>query len=389
MKTIDYKKELESAAKSMILVHEPDVLIKMIIRMVVEKIKVRHASVLLHDKTKDVYILTISQGSLRSKIPVGLARMDKDDPLIYFFRQGKQKLLFNKGVILYEDLEKESEKTNIDSNLRQLLKQVLYQMQILETAACIPSYFQDKLLGILLLGPKFNARKFLSEELDFFIALASNMAMAIRNTQLFKELRLELDKGRQLFIRITIALAAAIEAKDNYTHGHTTRVTNLSLELAERLWQKNKKIFSEKFLENLHIASLLHDVGKIGVPEYILNKHTDLTVGERNKIKEHPTIGVSILKPIKELQEPILGVKYHHERYDGLGYPEGLKEEQIPLIATLISVADSFDAMTTDRPYRPALDKNAAISEIKDLRGLQFNPQVADTFIELYQEGKI
>lgn len=384
---IDYKKELEATAKSMILVHEPDILIKMIARMVVQKVRINHASILLHDKIKDAYILSISHGSLRSKIPVGLARMDKDDPLIHFFRKGSHKLLFNKEVILYEEAKKKLRQPDLENNLRQVLKQLLYQMEILETTACIPSYFRDDLLGILLLGSKLNGKKFVQEELDFFIALASNMAMAIRNAGLFKELELELDKKRQLFIRITMALAAAIEAKDNYTHGHTTRVTNLSLEIAKNLSQK--KIFDTKFLESLHIASLLHDIGKIGIPEHILNKTGDLTIGERNKIKKHPLIGVSILKPIKELDESILGVKYHHERYDGLGYPEGLKGEEIPLIASIISIADSFDAMTTDRPYRPRLYKDDAVKEIKRLAGLQFNPRVTDTFIELYQGGRI
>lgn len=387
--SIDYKKELEAIAKSMILVHDPALLIKIIARMVVQKVKINHASILLHDITKDTYILNISHGSLRSKIPVGLARMDKDDPLIHFFREGKHKLLFNKEMILYEEAEKKLSKANIDNSLRQLLKQVLSQMEILETVTCIPSYFRDELFGILLLGAKFNGRQFAQEELDFFVALASNMAMALRNAQLFKELESELDKKRQLFIRITMALAAAIEAKDNYTHGHTTRVTNLSLEIAKKLSQKNKKIFNNKFIESLHIASLLHDIGKIGIPEYILNKKGELTIGERNKIKRHPVIGVLILKPIKELDESILGVKYHHERYDGLGYPDGLKGEQIPLIASIISVADSFDAMTTDRPYRPALYKDNAVREIKRLRGLQFNPLVVDIFIELSQEGKV
>ncbi|MCX5706744.1 MAG: HD domain-containing protein, partial [Candidatus Omnitrophica bacterium] len=138
----------------------------------------------------------------------------------------------------------------------------------------------------------------------------------------------------------------------------------------------------------LQIASLLHDVGKIGVPEYILNKRGDLTVGERNRIKEHPLIGVTILKPIREIEGSLLGVKHHHERYDGAGYPEGLKGEQIPLLASIIAVADSFDAMTTDRPYRPALYKDAAIKEIRNLTNLQFDPRVSEAFLELYREGK-
>ncbi|MDD5097032.1 MAG: HD-GYP domain-containing protein, partial [Candidatus Omnitrophica bacterium] len=199
----------------------------------------------------------------------------------------------------------------------------------------------------------------------------------------------ELERKHQLFVRTTIALAAAIEAKDHYTHGHTTRVTNFSLEIAQKINQNSKKTFDNKFLENLHIASLLHDIGKIGVPEHILNKRSSLTVGERNRIKEHPMIGVNILKPIKELESSMLGVRYHHERFDGLGYPDGLKGEQIPLLASIISVADSFDAMTTDRPYRPALIRDEAINEIRKLSGQQFCPRVAETFLELCQEGKI
>ena len=125
------------------------------------------------------------------------------------------------------------------------------------------------------------------------------------------------------------------------------------------------------------------------MPEHILNKRSDLTVGERNRIREHPLIGVNILKPIKELETSMLGVRYHHERFDGKGYPDGLKGEQIPLIASIISVADSFDAMSTDRPYRLAMNKNDAINEIRRLSGQQFCPQVIDTFLELCQEGKI
>jgi HD-GYP domain-containing protein (c-di-GMP phosphodiesterase class II) len=383
---IDYKKELEAAAKSMILIHDPDLLIKMTLRMVVQKIKVDHASILLHDRNKDTYILAVSRGSLSSKIPIGLARIDKDDALIRFFRERKDKLFSERNSLVYAQIKKLLTKNNIKSDLKFLLSQVLYQMEIFEAQVSIPSYFRDELLGLLLLGKKKNGRNFIQDELNFFVALASNLAMTIRNAQLFKELQEELEQRRQMFTRTTIALAAAIEAKDNYTHGHTTRVTNLSLEIARKISQKNKKVFDPKFLENLHIASLLHDIGKIGVPEYILNKRGELTIGERNKIKEHPLIGAAILKPIKELDEPLLGVKYHHEKYNGLGYPEGLKGEHIPLIAAIISVADSYDAMITDRPYRPALDKQKAIAEIERLKGKEFNPQVADAFIELCKE---
>ncbi|MDD5166177.1 MAG: HD domain-containing protein [Candidatus Omnitrophica bacterium] len=385
---INYKKELESTAKNMILTREPQVLIKTILRTVVQKIKVSHASILLYDKEKQSYILADSRGSLASRLPIGLARIDKDSPLIHFFREQKNKVFFKYDTVIREDVKRILKKRGIDTGLKQLLAHVAYQMEIFDTAACVPSYFRDDLLALLLVGKKKDAARFNPDELNFFSALSSSMAMAIKNVQLFKELEFEFAKKHQMFLRITVVLAAAIEAKDNYTHGHTTRVTNLSLNIAQRLNQ-NEKAFSEKFFENLHIASLLHDVGKIGIPEYILNKKSDLTIGERNRIEEHPLIGATILQPIKELSEPILGVKYHHERYDGSGYPEGLKGNDIPLIASIISVADTFDAMTTDRPYRLRLSKEKTFEEIKRVSGKQLAPRIAETLLSLGKEGKI
>jgi len=386
---INYKKELESASKSMILVHEPNLLIKMILHMLIEKVKVSHASILLHHQDKDAYILTDSRGILGPNLPVGLARMDKDDALIRFFREQKNKLLLKSGALVYQEAQKAIKQPRTEGRLKTLLQQVLYQMDILETIVCVPSYFRDDLLGIILLGKRIKAKGFVKEELDFFTALANNVAMAIRNAQLFKKLEDELNEKRELFIRIIVALAAAIEAKDYYTHGHTSRVTNLSLEIARRIGQNMKPGFKKGFFEELHIASLLHDIGKIGIPETILNKNAPLNDEEWRIIREHPSIGVTILQPIKELEDSILGVKYHHERHDGNGYPEGLKGNAIPMIASIISVADSFDAMTTNRPYRKSLYRQDAINEIRRLRGAQFNPNVADAFIELCSENKI
>jgi len=387
--SVNYKKELESAAKGMILVHEPSILIDMILHMLTEKIKINHASILLHDKEKDAYILTDSRGSLGSNIPVGLVRMDKDDALLKFFREQQNRFIFKSEVVNREKGKELLADAKLEPGLRTLLSQVVYQMELLETTTCIPSYFRDELLGVFLLGEKNNRKKFSRQEIDFFVALASNVAMALRNVQLFKSLESELDQKRQLFIRIIVALAAAIEAKDLYTHGHTTRVTNISMEIAKQISQNRGKEFNKQFLEELQIASLLHDIGKIGIPESILNKNGPLDEQERIKIKEHPLIGVNILQPIKELDDSILGVRYHHERYDGLGYPDGLKGDNIPLIASIISVADSFDAMTSDRPYRKGLDKGLAINEIKNLRGTQFHPLAVDAFVQLCMENRI
>ncbi len=386
---IDYKKELETAAKNMILVHDPELLINMTVRMIVEKAKVNHASILAYSKAQDSYVLNISRGSLGNKIPIGLARIDKENPLIIFFKSGQDEALFKRRAVVYEDLKKTLKKSGLKKEAKMLLEHVLYQMETFYAQVGVPIDFRDELLGVLLLGDKESGEKFGSDELNFFIALTSNVSMAIKNAQLFKELEAEWEKKRQMFMRTTIALAAAIEAKDNYTHGHTTRVTSLSLLIAERLSEHSHKPFNEKFLEDLHVASLLHDIGKIGIPEYILNKEGSLTDDERGLIKEHPLKGVAILKSIKELEGSLMGVKYHHERYDGSGYPDGLRGEQIPMIASIISVADSFDAMMTDRPYRRRLSKDDALEEIQYLVGKQFHPRVTNALVELCQEDKV
>lgn len=386
---IDYKKELEGASKTMILVHEPDTLIKMIVRMIVQKVRVDHAGILLHDRERDTYVLTVSGGTAGLKIPKGFARMDADNPLISFFRNRLDKHILDNGALVYDKAKKIAKKKDLEDWLRQALTKALRQLDIFEASVCIPSYFRNELLGLLLLGNKRGGRKFGQDELNFFVALASNVAMAIRNASLFKELELELDKRKRLFIHTTVALAAAIDAKDHYTHGHTERVTNLSLEITKKLSQKNKTDFNQKFFEDLHIAALLHDIGKIGISESILNKDGPLSPEEKKRMQEHPVVGVTILQPIRELEAASLGVKYHHEKFDGSGYPEKLKGDQIPLIASIISVADSFDAMTTDRPYRKGFSKKEAIEEIQRESGKQFSPRIAETLVELYKENKI
>jgi HD-GYP domain-containing protein (c-di-GMP phosphodiesterase class II) len=384
---INYKRELESAAKTMILVHEPDSLIRMIVRTIVQKVKVNHAGILLHDEVKDTYVLTVSRGAIGLKIPSGFARMDADNPLIEFFRKPIGKHVFEDGAFLYEKAKRILKKNKVSQSAKRRLRNALYQMEMFEAVACIPSYYRNELLGLLLLGNKKDGKKFAQDELDFFVALASDVAMAIRNARLFKELALELDKKQKLFLSTTTALAAAIDAKDHYTHGHTGRVTNLSLRIAKILSKKHN--LSQKFMDDLYIASLLHDIGKIGVPESILNKPGPLNEEERKKMQEHSAIGTTILQPISELEEAILAVKYHHEKYDGTGYPEGLKGEQIPLSAAIVAAADAFDAMTSDRPYRRALSKEEAIREVKQQSGKQFHPEVADALIQLCQEGKV
>ncbi len=390
---IDYKKELEAAAKGMILIHDPRLLIKLIVRSIVQKVRIQHAGMILYDPVKDSYVLSISRGEQGARIPEGFVRFDRNHPIIKLFIEKEYKYLVgNRNAILTEDINKMIWKESVISNgnaSKQLLHDVSHQMPKLNAVACVPAYHQHMLLAILLLGEKYDKKRFDQEELDFFSALASDVAMAIRNAELFEDLKREAERNRNLFIQTTIALGSAIEAKDAYTHGHTERVTKYALAVARQMEANGTAEFPPKFFENLYIAGLLHDIGKIGVPESILCKQDKLTPQEYETMKTHTTRGAEILSPLTGFEECINGVKYHHERYDGSGYPDGLKGESIPMIAAIIAVADTFDAITTDRSYRKGLSKEIAITEIQKYSGKQFNPKPVQALVELYRKGEL
>ncbi len=378
-KLLDYKKELESAARTMILIHDPETLIKLIVRRIVRKVGVRHAGILLYNSAKDTYILTVSRGEKGLKIPAGFARIDSDNPIIRFFKEHYDKKIFGDGVVDIQTLKRILKASKRDKKTRELLNKVAYQMDIFEAVALVPSFHRDNLLAILILGKKEDGRFFKKDELEFFSALAADVAMAIRNAQLFEDAKKSADKYRSLFEHTTIALAEFIDAKDPYTHGHTQRVVNYSEAIAGELKKEMK--LEPNFMENLHIAALLHDVGKVIVEKKILNKQQELTIGEWNEIKRHPVIGAHIVSSIRELHDCVPGIKYHHEKYNGSGYPEGLKGDRIPLSAAIIAVADAFDAMTSERPYRRALSREEAIAEISRCAGKHFEPTVAKAAI--------
>ncbi len=390
---IDYKKELEAASKGMILIHDPRLLIKLIVRSIVQKVRIEHAGMILYDPLKDSYVLSISRGDPGSRIPEGFIRFDKKNPIIKLFIEKEYKYLVeNRNAIVSEDINKLIWQESVISNgngTKQLLQDVSMQMPKLNAVACVPAFHQHQLLAILLLGQKHDGGRFDQEELDFFSALASDVAMAIRNAQLFDDLKREAERNRNLFIQTTIALGSAIEAKDAYTHGHTERVTKYALAIARQMEASGICEFPSKFFENLYIAGLLHDIGKIGVSESILTKQDKLTDEEYEVMKTHTTRGAEILAPLTGFEEVINGVKYHHERYDGKGYPDGLKGEDIPIIAAIIGVADTFDAITTDRSYRKGMSKEIAIAEIQKYSEKQFNPRPVKALIELYHKGEL
>jgi diguanylate cyclase (GGDEF)-like protein/putative nucleotidyltransferase with HDIG domain len=172
------------------------------------------------------------------------------------------------------------------------------------------------------------------------------------------------------------ALSAAVDAKDHYTMGHSDAVRRFSLAIGEKLG------LSESDMENLKAAALLHDIGKIGTPDHILQKPGPLKADEWQVIEDHPKIGSDILEKVQQLNSIVPGVRHHHERFDGLGYPNGLSGKNIPLLARIIALADAYDAMTSERTYRSALPTDDALEELKRCAGTQFDPELVDLFID-------
>lgn len=189
-------------------------------------------------------------------------------------------------------------------------------------------------------------------------------------------------KVERMSLQMVQALANTIDAKDSYTNGHSTRVAKYSVMLAQRMG------YTGDALERLRYAALLHDIGKIGVPKEIINKPSKLTDEEYAVIKTHPVIGSNILKEITEIPDISIGARWHHERYDGKGYPDGLKGEEIPELARIIGVADAYDAMTSKRSYRDVIAQEKVLGEVERCRGTQFDPKIADIMLELIKEDK-
>jgi HD-GYP domain-containing protein (c-di-GMP phosphodiesterase class II) len=241
---------------------------------------------------------------------------------------------------------------------------------------CVPVKVKEKTIGVLEAINKKGKGRFNKEDLSLLTSLADQVAIALDNSRLYQELE-------EMFFQTAESLADAIEKRDSHTGGHTQRVTFYSQAIAKYL---RLTPLERKWLK---ITSVLHDIGKIGIGDDILKKPKPLSPEEFHIIKRHSNMGVEIIEHIRQLREIIPGVKYHHEQVDGKGYPDGLRGKDIPILAKIVAVADTYDAMTTDRPYRKAKDKKMAIDELKRCSGTQLDKKVVDAFIRAYRNGEI
>ena len=195
-----------------------------------------------------------------------------------------------------------------------------------------------------------------------------------------QEVTAQHEKIERISMQIVKALSGAIDAKDTYTNGHSTRVADYSKEIARRAG------YPEKMQNDIYMMGLLHDVGKIGVPDAIINKPAKLSDEEYSIIQNHPVMGAKILKNITEFPKLVTGARWHHERYDGKGYPDGLCGEEIPMEARIIAVADAYDAMSSRRSYRDELPQSQVRLEVEKGKGTQFDPKFAEIMLHMIDE---
>ncbi|UCF30357.1 MAG: HD domain-containing protein [bacterium] len=265
------------------------------------------------------------------------------------------------------------------------VEQMLYQTVIWAVVAILAAGVASTLLAIRLARP-------IGSLAEGALSLAQGnfhqrVDITSRNelgqlAQTFNHMALQLERHdrnlREMFINTTKALAAAIDAKDPYTRGHSQRVAQICLEVAKEMG------LSPSEQQKVNIAALLHDVGKIGIEDQVLKKPTKLTDKEYEIIQQHPRWGAMIMGHIKQLKEIIPAIQSHHERLDGTGYPEGLSGEQIPLLARIIAVADTFDAMTSDRLYQKAMDTQFVVDKLIEWKGSRYDPSVVDAMVKVY-----
>lgn len=240
--------------------------------------------------------------------------------------------------------------------------------------ALAPIQVRDQKVGALLVN-NLRPVHVRAEHVEALENLATLAGVAIEETRVREGLE-------DLFMSVIVSLTMALEAKDPYTEGHSVRVAAYSEAIGKQLG------LPPTTLDMIHRSCLLHDIGKIAVDETILSKKGHLNPLEREKMDMHVVIGESILRPIALLHPLLPGVRHHHERFDGLGHPDGLRGEEIPIEARIMAVADAFDAMTSNRPYREPVPEEEALSELRRAAGTQFDPRVVAAFEQIYPAVK-
>ena len=322
---------------------------------IVALVKADVGSLLLVDKVKKELFFEVALGD--SEQTLKEMRLQFGQGIAGWVAQQKQPIIVNDTAKDERFYKKADEKTGF------VTKNIL----------CVPVMSKNEVIGVMQALNKKEGL-FTAQDLQLLISLSDQVAIALENASLHEELK-------RTFVEVVESLAEAIEKRDPYTGGHTKRVVKYSLMIADELH------LAAEEKDRLKMGALLHDVGKIGIDDSVLRKPAKLDEIEFEKMKAHPSIGADILGKIPQIKNIIPGILYHHEWYNGKGYPDGLSGDGLPKIARIISIADTYDAMTTDRPYRKGLSHDIAIAELKKFSGTQFDPQFVGAFIKAFEKN--
>ena len=327
-----------------------DTILNSIVDIASSTLRCKNVSLMLVDKDDQHLSVRVAVGLSKqaiknARIPIG---------------EGIAGWVVSKGQpLLVKDIEKDSRFSK--------MRNKKYESKSL---VCVPLLIKGEVIGAFSACDKNGGSPFYESDLQVLTLLAHQVAMSIENTRLYSEIQ-------DHYFNTVKALTMTIEAKDPYTQGHSARVTDYAVALAEHLR------ISKTDIDILRRACNLHDIGKIAVSETILLKKGKLSLEEFEIIKKHPVAGENILKPISFLEKERKVIRHHHERYDGQGYPDGISKKKIPLLSRIIAITDAYDAMTSDRSYRPAMTHEEAMLEIVNGSNTQFDPDIVGPFVEI------
>ncbi|GAX62095.1 hypothetical protein SCALIN_C28_0297 [Candidatus Scalindua japonica] len=338
---------INEISKVITSVLDMDELLNLCLNEINGKLKVKHSSIMLVDEERGELVVRASQGYRRMQVLGKIQKMDEGVA---------GRVVQEKKPILVKDIQ--------NDNRFNRYERLDYNTKSFVSA---PLFLGQKVLGVINIIDKISGENFCETDVNLLSTIAGQVSVAVENSRLYKALE-------ENCFNMVKFLADSLEAKDRYLCGHSQRVSDYSSSIASVMG------VSAKEKNTLLHASLLHDIGKIGISELIFNKPDKLNDVEYDTIKSHPSRGEKIIKPLSFLGESIRHIRGHHESFDGSGYPDRLGGEDLPLLTKIMTVADSFDAMTSERTYRQPWNTNKAMLELKRMSGKQFDPNVVDAF---------
>lgn len=351
-KKVEELEMLFSASKVMSSILDVNILLRQVLETCIHIVFSKAGMIMLFNPDSMQFEIKTCHGPIDMRCAYEF-RIDSDSELC-------EKLASELNAVLIGNIDENIDLADLTNYLKFKVKEII----------CVPLHTKQKVTGMMLVISDASQNNFVSSDLSILSALSTQAAVVIENAKLYESMK------DQFLSTIRVA-TNALEFKDAYTSGHSERVTEFAVLLSKEM------NLAQEDIENIRQASILHDIGKIGISETILTKKGRLTDEEFATIKLHPSIGDSIVEPMALNPAVRAGIRNHHERWDGRGYPDGLAGEKIPFSARIIALADAFDAMTSNRPYRDAMAMEKVYSEFIKCAGGQFDPKLAEIFVNM------